>query len=50
MSAWIGTICGVIGALLVAMNNGYQNIGYMFFYLIEMRSILQIKVYDPLNI
>ncbi len=31
MTAWIGTICGIIGALLVAANNGYQNIGYMFF-------------------
>lgn len=31
MIAWIGTICGIIGALLVAANNGYQHIGYMFF-------------------
>jgi nicotinamide riboside transporter PnuC len=31
MIAWIGTICGIIGALLVAANNGHQDIGYMFF-------------------
>jgi nicotinamide riboside transporter PnuC len=31
MIAWIGTICGIIGALLVAANNGYQDIGYIFF-------------------
>ena len=31
MIAWIGTICGIIGALLVAANNGHQDIGYGFF-------------------
>ena len=33
MKAWIGTICGIIGALLVAANNGLQDIGYGFFLL-----------------
>ena len=31
MTSWIGTICGIIGALLVAANNGLQDVGYMFF-------------------
>lgn len=31
MLKWIGTIAGIIGSLLVAMNNGLQFIGYIAF-------------------
>ena len=31
MLKWIGTIAGIIGSLLVAMNNGMQFIGYISF-------------------
>lgn len=31
MFKWIGTIAGIIGSLLVAMNNGMQFIGYIAF-------------------
>ena len=31
MTAWIGTVFGIIGALLVAANNGLQDIGYISF-------------------
>ena len=31
MLKWIGTIAGIIGSLLVAMNNGLQFIGYTCF-------------------
>jgi hypothetical protein len=39
MIAWIGTICGIVGALLVASNNGYQNVGYIFFLIGSMFSL-----------
>ena len=31
MLAWIGTLCGIIGSILVAANNGLQFIGYVSF-------------------
>jgi hypothetical protein len=31
MTKWIGTIAGIIGSLLVAMNNGFQFVGYIAF-------------------
>lgn len=31
MFKWIGTIAGIIGSLLVAMNNGLQFVGYIAF-------------------
>jgi hypothetical protein len=31
MLAWIGTICGIIGSVLVAANNGFQFVGYVSF-------------------
>ena len=31
MLAWIGTVCGIMGSLLVAANNGLQFVGYCFF-------------------
>lgn len=31
MLKWIGTIAGIIGAILVAANNGYQALGYAAF-------------------
>lgn len=40
MKAWIGTICGIIGALLVAANNGLQDIGYVFFLIGAIFSLL----------
>jgi len=33
MLAWIGTICGVLGSMLVAANSGLQFVGYCFFLL-----------------
>lgn len=38
MTAWIGTICGIIGALLVAANT-YRDVGYMFFLIGSMFSL-----------
>jgi nicotinamide riboside transporter PnuC len=31
MLAWLGTICGIIGSVLVAANNGFQFVGYISF-------------------
>lgn len=31
MLAWIGTICGILGSILVAANNGLQFYGYISF-------------------
>lgn len=31
MLAWIGTICGILGSVLVAANNGMQFVGYISF-------------------
>ena len=31
MAGWIGTIFGVIGAMLVASNIGLNDVGYIFF-------------------
>ena len=31
MLAWIGTVCGILGSVLVAANNGYQFVGYVSF-------------------
>lgn len=31
MYKWIGTFAGIIGAVLVASNNGLQLLGYIFF-------------------
>lgn len=31
MLAWIGTICGILGSVLVAANSGLQFVGYCFF-------------------
>ena len=51
MSGWIGTIFGVLGALLVAANMGLNDVGYSFFlvgssfslyYSIKMRDNSQI--------
>lgn len=51
MTAWIGTICGIIGALLVAANNGMQNIGYIFFLIGSVFSLIgSIKAKDKANI
>lgn len=51
MSAWIGTVCGIIGALLVAANNGMQNIGYGFFLVGSIFSLLgAVKAKDKANI
>lgn len=33
MISWIGTIFGILGALLVASNSGINDIGYIFFTL-----------------
>lgn len=40
MFGWIGTGFGVIGALLVAANNGFQHIGYMAFLIGSMFSLI----------
>ena len=31
MLAWIGTICGIVGSVVVAANNGFQFVGYISF-------------------
>ena len=51
MIAWIGTICGIIGALLVAANNGFQNVGYIFFLVGSIFSLMtSIKEKNTSNI
>lgn len=32
MLKWIGTIAGIVGAILVAANSGYQFVGYLAFF------------------
>ncbi len=43
MFAWIGTICGILGSVLVAANNGMQFVGYVAF-LIGALSCLYVAV------
>lgn len=31
MFGWAGTVFGMFGSILVALNNGYQDVGYIFF-------------------
>ena len=31
MAAWVGTVFGVLGAILVASNSGLNDVGYVFF-------------------
>lgn len=31
MFEWAGTVFGMLGSILVALNNGYQDVGYIFF-------------------
>jgi len=31
MVSWVGTVFGILGALLVASNTGYNDVGYIFF-------------------
>lgn len=31
MAAWVGTVFGVLGAILVASNSGLNDLGYSFF-------------------
>ncbi len=51
MKAWIGTICGIIGALLVAANSGFQDIGYIFFLIGAFFSLMgAIEKKDKANI
>lgn len=31
MAGWIGTVFGILGAMLVATNIGWNDVGYVFF-------------------
>lgn len=40
MLAWVGTIGGIIGAVLVAANTGYQFLGYIAFLVGAIAALL----------
>lgn len=40
MFAWIGTIFGILGAMFVAANMGFSDIGYCFFTVGSMFSLI----------
>jgi nicotinamide riboside transporter PnuC len=48
VTGWIGTVSGIIGSILVAMNNGLQDFGYIFF-LIGSLSWLFVSIKDKAN-
>ena len=51
MLAWIGTICGILGSVLVAMNNGFQFVGYTSFLIGSIAClIVAVKAKDKANI
>lgn len=51
MAAWIGTVFGVLGAMLVASNSGVNDIGYIFFTVGSTFSLYNsIKMRDNANI
>lgn len=51
MTAWAGTVFGILGAMLVASNAGVNDIGYIFFTLGSVFSLTNaIKMRDNANI
>lgn len=48
MLGWAGTVFGILGSILVAMNNGLQDIGYICF-LIGSVSWLVVSIKDRAN-
>lgn len=51
MAGWIGTVFGVLGAMLVASNCGVNDIGYIFFTVGSTFSLYNsIKMRDNANI
>lgn len=40
MVAWIGTVFGVLGAILVAANTGLNDVGYIFFTIGSVFSLI----------
>ena len=48
MIGWIGTVSGIIGSILVALNSGLQDVGYIFF-LIGSLSWLFVSIKDRVN-
>ena len=44
MAGWIGTVFGVLGAILVAANIGMNDIGYIFFTIGSGFSLYNAKV------
>lgn len=51
MLSWIGTICGIIGSVLVAANNGFQFVGYVSFLIGAMACLAtSIKAKDKAQI
>lgn len=51
MFGWIGTVFGILGAMLVASNSGVNDIGYVFFTIGSVFSLgNSIKMRDSANI
>jgi hypothetical protein len=51
MAAWIGTVFGILGAMLVALNNGMQDFGYICFTIGSIFSLTSaVKMRDNANI
>jgi hypothetical protein len=51
MAGWIGTVFGILGAMLVASNQGVNDIGYIFFTVGSSFSLYNsIKMRDNANI
>ncbi len=40
MIGWTGTVFGILGAMLVASNSGVNDIGYIFFTIGSMSSLI----------
>ena len=50
MLAWIGTVCGILGSVLVALNSGFQFVGYTSFLIGSIACLITAwKVKDKAN-
>ena len=51
MLGWTGTVFGILGAMLVASNSGVNDIGYIFFTIGSVFSLINaVKMRDNANI
>jgi hypothetical protein len=51
MIAWVGTVFGILGAMLVASNIGLNDLGYTFFTIGSVFSLTNaVKMKDNANI